>query len=68
MNVTRTTSGGTAVYEPTESEFAAFLEREAAQFGMSIEEFRRALAEGELDASTPEVSYLLALLNASSAD
>lgn len=64
MEITSTTSGGTPVYEPTESEFVAFLECESAQFGMSVDEFRRALAGGELDASAPDVSYFAALLNA----
>lgn len=58
MDVTFTTSGGTDVYEPTEAEFADFLEKEAANLGMSVEVFRRAVAGGELNSSTPEVSYL----------
>lgn len=68
MNVAWTTSAGTDVYEPTEAEFDVFLEKEAAQLGLSVKEFKRTLAKGELDAPGAEVSYLVALVNASGGD
>jgi hypothetical protein len=65
MNAARITTGGTAVYEPTGAEFAAFLEQAVGtQFAMSVDEFDAAVERGDLDESSPEVSYLVALLSA----
>jgi hypothetical protein len=51
--------------ELTSEEFAALVEeRVQAAFGMSIEEFERALEEGRLDPDAPHVASLAILIGA----
>lgn len=57
------TPSGTPVVEMTSEEYAAYVEREVERaVGLSVEEFRRAYAAGELDDADPEVSELVGLL------
>jgi hypothetical protein len=62
MKVTET-AAGTPVVERTKEEYAAYLERQVQrEIGMSVAEFRRAYAVGELDDGDVAVDYLVSLL------
>jgi hypothetical protein len=62
MNVTHT-AAGTPVIDLTEEEEAAFLEREVQrEIGMSVAEFTRAYAAGELADGDVAVDELVGLL------
>jgi len=57
------TAAGTPVVEFTPEEHAAYLEREVqAELGMSVAEFTRAYAAGELDDVVPDVDDIVGLL------
>jgi hypothetical protein len=57
------TAAGTPVIDLTPEEYAAHLERETqAEIGMSVAEFRRAFAAGELDLGDMDVFYVAGLL------
>lgn len=63
MNSTFKTTGGTAVFEPTDQEFGDYLERRVqARLHMSVSEFRKAHEAGRLDEADPAVSELASLL------
>jgi hypothetical protein len=69
MNATRTTAGGTLIFEPSSEEFSSFLESIAQrEIGMSIAEFESEYRAGRLDETSPNVSYLAALLNSLTSD
>jgi hypothetical protein len=62
MQVTYTVAG-TPVIDRTPEEYAAYLERRVQrEIGMSVAEFRRAFAAGELDAGDMDVFYVTGLL------
>jgi len=62
MNVTYT-AAGTPVIDRTPEEYAAYLERRVQrEIGMSVAEFRRAYAAGELDLGDMDVFYVAGLL------
>jgi hypothetical protein len=57
------TDAGTPVIERTKGEYAVHLEREVQrEIGMSVAEFKRALAAGELDLGDVDVFYVAGLL------
>ncbi len=57
------TAAGTPVIDLTPEEYAAHLERETqAAIGMSVAEFRRAYAAGELEDGDVAVDQLVGLL------
>jgi hypothetical protein len=57
------TAAGTPVIERTPEEYAAHLEREVqAELGMSVAEFKRAYAAGELRDRVPDVDDIVGLL------
>jgi hypothetical protein len=63
MNSTHNTVGGTAIYEPTSEEFAAYLEKLSQDaVGMPVAEFEKSYEAGEFDESDPAVSDLAALV------
>jgi hypothetical protein len=62
MNVTHT-AAGTPVIERTPEEYAAYLERQVQrEIGMSVAEFRRAYAAGELEDGDVAVDHLVGKL------
>lgn len=62
MQVTHT-AAGTPIIERTPEEYAAYLERRVQrEIGMSVAEFRRAYAAGELDLGDMDVFYVAGLL------
>ena len=62
MQVTYTPAG-TPVIERTPEEYEAHLEREVqAELGMSVAEFKRAYAAGELRDRVPDVDDIVGLL------
>jgi hypothetical protein len=62
MKITETVAG-TPVIDLTEEEYAAHLEHETqAAIGMSVAEFRRAYAAGELEDGDVAVDQLVGLL------
>ncbi len=57
------TAAGTPVIDRTPEEYAAYLERQVQrEMGMSVAEFKRALAAGELDIGDVDVFYVAGLL------
>lgn len=66
MNASHTTNSGTAIFEPDQKEYDAFLESavRAAFPEMSVADFRKAYEAGELDDSDSAVSELASLLQA----
>lgn len=57
------TPAGTPIVEMTAEEYATYVENAVQHaVGMSVEEFRRAFAAGELDDADPEVGELVGLL------
>jgi hypothetical protein len=57
------TAAGTPIVERSPEEYAAYLERQVQrEIGMSVAEFRRAYAVGELDDGDVAVDYLVSLL------
>jgi hypothetical protein len=57
------TDAGTPIIDLTPEEYAAHLEREVqAEIDMSVAEFKRALASGELDLGDVDVFYVAGLL------
>jgi CubicO group peptidase (beta-lactamase class C family) len=62
MEITYTVAG-TQIIERTPEEYAAYLERQVQrEMGMSVAEFRRAYAAGELDDADVAVDYVVSLL------
>lgn len=62
MRITET-AAGTPIVERTPEEYAAYLERQVQrEVGMSVAEFKRALAAGELDLGDMDVFYVAGLL------
>jgi hypothetical protein len=62
MNVTHT-AAGTPIIDRTPEEYAAYLERQVQrEMGMSVAEFKRAFAAGELDLGDMNVFYVAGLL------
>ena len=62
MTVTYT-AAGTPIVERTPEEYAAYLERQVQrEIGMSVAEFKRAYAAGELDDADVAVDYVVSLL------
>ena len=62
MIVTKT-AAGTPVVERTPEEYAAYLERQVQrEIGMSVTEFKRAYAAGELQDGDVAVDYVVSLL------
>ncbi len=62
MQVTYT-DAGTPVIDRTPEEYAAYLERQVQrEMGMSVAEFKRAYAAGELDDADVAVDYVVSLL------
>lgn len=63
MNPTHQTAAGTAVFEPTQAEYDAFVERAVQErVGMAPGEFIEKFAAGELDDSDPAVVEVASLL------
>ena len=63
MNATHTTEAGTVVYEPTQEEYAAYLDRIVWDaMGRSVADFKQAYEDGELDETNTVVGDLIALL------
>jgi hypothetical protein len=57
------TDAGTQVIDRTPEEEAAYLERQVQrEMGMSVAEFKRAYAAGELDDAHPSLGYLVGKL------
>lgn len=62
MRITET-AAGTPIVERTPEEEAAYLERQVQrEIGMSVAEFKRALAAGKLDLGDMDVFYVAGLL------
>ncbi len=62
MSVTET-AAGTPIVERTPEEYAAYLERQVQrELGMSVAEFKRAYAAGELEDGDVAVDYVVSLL------
>ncbi len=62
MNITHT-AAGTPIIDRTAEEYAAYLERQVQrEMGMSVAEFKRAFAAGELDLGDMDVFYVAGLL------
>jgi hypothetical protein len=62
MKVTYT-AAGTPVIDRTPEEYAAYLERQVQrEMGISVAEFKRAYAAGELDDADVAVDYVVSLL------
>lgn len=62
MNITHT-AAGTPIIDRTPEEYAASLERQVQrEIGMSVAEFKRAFAAGELDLGDMDVFFVAGLL------
>jgi hypothetical protein len=69
MKSNYTTTAGTAIYEPSQREYDAYLERRVHQaLGKTVSQFRREYAAGELDLANPAVSQLVPLLISENGD